>query len=145
MSKSCHVLLLSHSPPSLSLSSSAVPAPSLFMFGRTLRRNLVQILFDILRWPGDIHCLLCFLWIPLFWFLSSHFRLLLLSRLLSECRQKGNCLQRQACLSTSAASLSLTLSLGYCSSLIIPLLSPPHVVCVCVSVYNPQVCACFEC
>lgn len=69
MSKSCHVLLLS-----LPLSWCAVPAPSLFMFCRTLRRNLVQILFDILRWPGDIHCLLCFLWIPLFWFLSSHFR-----------------------------------------------------------------------
>lgn len=144
MSKSCHVLLLSHS--SRSLSSSAVPAPSLFMFGRTLRRNLVQILFDILRWPGDIHCLLCFLWIPLFWFLSSHFRLLLLSRLLSECRQKGNCLQRQACLSTSAASLSLTLSLGYCSSLITsPHSSPTLELYVCVSVYNPQVCACFEC
>lgn len=57
---------LSLSSLSLPLSSSAVPAPSLFMFGRTLRRNLVQILFDILRWPGDIHCLLCFLWIPLF-------------------------------------------------------------------------------
>lgn len=61
-------------PAAPSLSWCAVPAPSLFMFCRTLRRNLVQILFDILRWPGDIHCLLCFLWIPLFWFLSSHFR-----------------------------------------------------------------------
>lgn len=43
------------------------------------RRQLVQILFDILRRPGDIHCLHCF-WILL---------------LISECVAKGKCLQQR--------------------------------------------------
>lgn len=100
----------------------------------SLWRNLVQILFDILRWPGDIHCLLCCSWIPLFWFLS------LLSRSLSFSlfEWAGNCLQRQTvCQHLQPVCLSLTLSLGYCTRRSSSCLSS-HIyrVCECVCVIH---------